>query len=109
MMKSALSCTNFKRQTMVKSTQAAKTPAIMRAETQLTSIRKAASMAAPALARLDADASAATSAKEAVSSMQLVASAGDVTALIRVPGMVVEIENGAFAVTIKGEKLASET
>jgi Xaa-Pro aminopeptidase len=83
-----------------------KSTAVVRAETQLTAIRKAATLAGRAMARLEADASAALAERngKAASTFQMVASAGEVTALIRAKGMVIEVNNGDFAVSLANEK-----
>jgi hypothetical protein len=80
-------------------TQIVKSVAAMRAETQLASINRQASLAARALARLETSrAEALAKSNGAASSVQMVAAAGDVTALIKAPGRVIEVQNGSFAV-----------
>jgi ATP-dependent helicase YprA (DUF1998 family) len=70
----------------------------------VSAVTQSAGLAARALARLDAAAKAALAAAQADAeseqSLQLVAAVGHVSALIKTPGMTLQIENGQFAVTI---------
>ncbi|MFZ0494412.1 MAG: hypothetical protein WBE80_10190 [Methylocella sp.] len=82
-----------------------KSAAQLRAETQLASVRKQASLAARALARLESAGNEAhAKINGAASTARLVADGGNVQAVIKTPGMILEFENGAFAVTLTSKE-----
>jgi hypothetical protein len=63
-------------------------------------VAQSASLAGKAMARLETAAKVALAESDAGPALQLVASAGNVSALIKTPGFTLQIENGQFAVTI---------